>query len=62
MNGRTSCFMPSVRMNCSDRPFSFISTFHPPAALRYPPRPMFETVTASVDTAAQKLTHLRRFL
>ncbi|MFO1513265.1 MAG: hypothetical protein U1F83_10195 [Verrucomicrobiota bacterium] len=49
-------------MSFSTPAFSFISIFHPPSYIVYPPRPMFETVTASVDTAAQKLTHLRRFL
>jgi hypothetical protein len=38
-----------------------ISIFHSPSSIRYPAS-MFETIATEITTAADKLTHLRRFL
>ena len=45
-------------MDSRARPFSI---FHSPSSFRYPP-PMFDIVRPQIATAADKVTHLRRFL
>ena len=58
-------FSPGERVKCKlfVRLFRFqpFSTFHSPSSFRYPVA-MFDNIRPQIATAANKLTHLRRFL